>query len=467
MYMTRLAPTALSLILSCILPVTELQAFCGFYVAKADTQLFNKASKVVVAHDGDKNVVTMASDFQGDPKEFAVIIPVPTVITRQQVHITENALIDHLDAYTAPRLVEYFDRDPCAPPTEVTNAIQGGKQYLAAPASAGRSADALGVKIEAQYSVGEYDILILSATQSDGLQTWLDQEGYKIPKGATAVLGSYIKQDMKFFVAKVNLKEQEKLGFHFLRPIQVAYESPKFMLPIRLGTVNSNGPQELFIFALSPKGRVETTNYRTVKIPSDVDVPLYTKTDFGPFYQALFDNEVTKESMRSVFLEYSWNLGACDPCSADPIPNDNLVELGAYWLAAPNSPPAPANGIVRPRYPPFGLRGTAFVTRLHVRYDREHFPEDLMFEETANQERFQGRYVMHHPWTGQTNCAAGADYVGSLPQRFNREAENLAELTGWKLPAIRERMEQTGQSFDPTKVAQPLKWYERMWPPKQ
>ena len=47
---------------------------------------------------------------------------------------------------------------------------------------------------------------------------------------------------MRFFVAKVNLAEQAKLGFTYLRPLQVAYESPKFMLPIRLGMVNAERP---------------------------------------------------------------------------------------------------------------------------------------------------------------------------------------------------------------------------------
>ena len=43
-------------------------AFCGFYVAKADTKLFNKASQVVLVRDGDRTVVTMANDFRGDPR---------------------------------------------------------------------------------------------------------------------------------------------------------------------------------------------------------------------------------------------------------------------------------------------------------------------------------------------------------------------------------------------------------------
>ena len=43
-----------------------------------------------------------------------------------------------------------------------------------------------------------HDILILSANESDGLERWLRQNEYRIPDGASAVLRSYIRQDMKF-----------------------------------------------------------------------------------------------------------------------------------------------------------------------------------------------------------------------------------------------------------------------------
>ena len=84
---------------------TEARAFCGFYVAKADARLFNRASQVVLVRHDDKTVLTMANDYQGDLKEFAIVIPVPTFIERDQIHVAEQKLIDHLDAYTAPRLV--------------------------------------------------------------------------------------------------------------------------------------------------------------------------------------------------------------------------------------------------------------------------------------------------------------------------------------------------------------------------
>jgi len=414
-------------------------AFCGFYVAKGDAKVFNRASQVVLVRDADRTVMTMANDFRGDPKEFAVVIPVPTLITRGQIHIADKALIDHLDAYSAPRLVEYFDDDPCriVMYDRMPASAVGGMNKAAREESRAKS---LGVTIEARYTVGEYDILILSAAQSNGLEIWLHENGYTIPPGASAVLGSYIKQNMKFFVAKVNLEEKAKLGFSYLRPIQVAYESPKFMLPIRLGTVNASGPQELFVYALTRKGRVETTNYRTVKLPSDADVPLYIREDFAPFYKALFSEQVRKEDMSTVFLEYAWDMNWCDPCAADPLSRDELRKLGVYWLAGEN-----------------GGASNVFMTRLHVRYDRAHFPEDLVFQETGDRQNFQARYVLHHAWQGSSDCDAARAYRGTLRERQENEARNVSRLTGWNIEEVRKKMNLASNETPGEK-----KWWE-LW----
>ncbi|MEO1370740.1 MAG: DUF2330 domain-containing protein, partial [Acidobacteriota bacterium] len=213
------------------------RAFCGFYVAKAESELYNRASKVVIVRDGDRTVLTLSNDYEGDPREFAMVIPVPTLLERDQIHVGDRAVIDHLDAYTAPRLVEYFDADPCQ--ARERYLADGAMSMRAAPESGARQrrAKSLGVTIEAAYTVGEYDIVLLSARQSRGLETWLREEGYRLPDGAAPVLGSYLKQGMRFFVAKVNLDAQARLGVQELRPLQIAFESPKFMLPVRLGTV--------------------------------------------------------------------------------------------------------------------------------------------------------------------------------------------------------------------------------------
>ncbi|MCW5317611.1 DUF2330 domain-containing protein [Nostoc sp. KVJ3] len=412
-------------------------AFCGFYVAKADTKLYNKASQVVMARDGDRTVLTMANDFQGQVKDFAMVVPVPTVLQKEQVRITETKIIERLDAFSAPRLVEYFDPDPCAP--------IGNTDWMdAAPAPATARSEAgsarrdrsLGVTVEARFNVGEYDILILSAKESGGLETWLKRNGYKIPRGAKELLKPYIRSSMKFFVAKVNLDKFEKSGYQFLRPLQISYESPKFMLPIRLGMINATTEQDLIVYILSPQGQAEITNYRTVKIPSDANVPLFVKDKFGEFYKSMFQTVYTKEDRKVGFLEYAWDMSSCDPCSAEPLTQEELKQAGVFWLDDNSGSNAPVSPSFRRSFP----RSSVFISRLHVRYTRDKFPEDLIFQQTANSESFQGRYVLQHPFQGEFKCQAGREYKRSLPKRFEQEAQTLAKLTNWNIQDIRNKM---------------------------
>ena len=428
MFAKRLTPAVVGLC-ALVIPFSQPNAFCGFYVAKADTQLFNKASKVVLARDGDRTVITMVNDYRGDPREFAMVIPVPTVLPRDQIRVAEQRIIDHLDSYTAPRLVEYFDRNPCAP--RVLDMASTGKPVQKVASAEARSEKSLGVKVEARYTVGEYDIVILSAEQSGGLKTWLSSNGYRLPDGLGPVLDDYIRAGMRFFVARVDLGERSRLGISFLRPLQIAFQSRHFMLPIRLGLANADGPQELFIFTLTRTGRVEVANYPTVRIPTDVDVPGFVKGSFGAFYSAMFDRQVRNKDMRAVFVEYAWDMAWCDPCAADPLPMADLRALGVSW-------PTGGGRLTGPK----SAARNVFVTRLHLRYDADHFPSDLILKEAGDRENFQGRYVVRHAWRGPASqCLAAARYHAQRLVRQQREAQRLADITTWGLGDIQRKVD--------------------------
>jgi len=439
---------AIGLLLCAALWPASASSFCGFYVASGDAKLFNRASQVALVRDGDRTVLTMANDFRGEPREFAIVVPVPTVLEKGQVHVGDKALIEHLDAFSAPRLVEYWDPDPCP---VASDELKTSSRALSAPPlpmaeiSVG-AARRRGVTIEARYTVGEYDILILSARESHGLEAWLTENGYRVPAGASRVLAGYIRQGLRFFVAKVNLSEQSKLGFTYLRPLQIAYESRRFSLPIRLGMVNAEGPQELFVYALTRRGRVETVNYRTVKLPSDREVPAFVKAEFPDFYRDLFTRQVEREDMRVVFTEYAWDMGWCDPCASEPLSREELKALGVFWL---DDTPGPRRGGQSP-----------FITRLHLRYDAAHFPEDLVFQETADRTNFQGRYVVRHEWSGGGDCPQARAYRSGLAERRAKEAATLAELTGWDLKRIRGKM---AVAADWSRPEDRMKWWDRLW----
>jgi hypothetical protein len=417
-------------------------AFCGFYVGKADANLFNEASQVVMVRDGDRTTITMRNDYKGDLTEFAMVVPVPEVLAEESIKVVDNVLFERIDAYSAPRLAEYYDANPCHARGARKNGRAGTlPQALAMDAAREKSEENRGVTVEAEYTIGEYDVVILSAKESSGLEIWLRENGYRIPDGAAQALAPYIRQDLKFFVAKVNLAEQAKTGSTYLRPMQFTFRTEKFMLPIRLGMLNARGPQDLVLWMLTRTGRVEATNYRTVRLPANMDIPAYVKGDFRTFYKALFDTQARREDYRVIFTEYVWNMSWCDPCAANPLTPAELRGLGADWVTS--------GGRRAPRAQP------VMLTRLHVRYTAETFPEDLMFQETKDRANYQARYVLRHPAkVAPDACPAAGPYLDRVVERQEREAKVLATLTGWDVNEIRARA-----GF----VTRERPWWEEWW----
>ena len=117
----------------------------------------------------------------------------------------------------------------------------------------------------------------------------------------------------------------------------------------------------------------------------------------------MFARQVQNENGRTLFLEYAWDMKWCDPCASDPLSTGELRQLGVFWDDGAG-----------------GRTPNVFLTRLHVRYDNAHFPEDLVFQETADRANFQGRYVLRHPFKGKSTCDAGKKYEAALPARFKK-----------------------------------------------
>ncbi|MGF1466823.1 MAG: DUF2330 domain-containing protein [Sandaracinaceae bacterium] len=407
-------------------------AFCGFYVSGAGADLYNQATVVVLMRDGTRTVLSMRNAYEGPPEDFAMVVPVPVVLSEDDVKTLPTEVFERVDRLAAPRLVEYWEQDPCRPMVERRMMMMRGAGAVPESSAAVDDED-LGVTIEAQFEVGEYDIVILGARDSSGLDTWLRREGYSIPTGAEPVLRPYVAQGTKFFVAKVNVERVTfRNGRALLSPLRVQYESETFSLPIRLGLINSRGVQDLLVHVLARGQRYETANYDNVTVPTNLLVNDNVRQDFGSFYNAVFDR-LLEEHPRSVVTEYSWNANGCDPC---PTPALNPGELATLGLDVVGGDP-------------YGF----VLTRLHFRYTAEQASEDLVFRpappivggrgipdqegqlqrepQSASQNAFQGRYAILHPWEGPVACPSPVrgnwgGPPGGVDRPTPRPATNLA-----------------------------------------
>ncbi len=321
-------------------PVRAL-AFCGFYVGGADSEIFNNATMVVLMRSGQTTVLSMQNDYQGPPADFAMVVPVPTVLREENVKTLPRDVFERVDQLAAPRLVEYWEQDPCDQRIGLgeLGTIGHGGGYGTGSGYGSGGGGFEHVHVEAEFAVGEYDIVILSADDSAALDAWLREHHYGIPDGAGEALRPYVEAGMKFFVAKVDVsKVHFESGRAVLSPLRVHYQSDELTLPVRLGMLNSSGTQDLIVHVLARDRRYELANYPNVTIPTNLDVSEDARGRFGEFYAALFDQTVAAHA-GAVVTEYAWQASSCNPCPGPVLSEADLMTLGADVEAAGSDAP--------------------------------------------------------------------------------------------------------------------------------
>ncbi len=391
---------AAALVLAC---ASSASAFCGFYVSGAETSLYANATMVVLMRSGTRTVLSMQNNYQGPPEDFAMVVPVPVVLQRDNVKTLPASVFERVDSLAAPRLVEYWEADPCRPPQRTRYSVASARTRGSVDLD--RLAEST-VHVEARFEVGEYDVVILSASDSTGLDTWLRANGYRIPEGAEPVLRPYVAAGTKFFVAKVDVERVRFVdGRAVLSPLRFHYDTPEFSLPVRLGLLNSRGSQDLVVHVLAPT-RYEVANYRNVPIPTNLVVPNATRHSFAHYYEQLF-SRITASEPRTVVTEYAWSAGSCDPCPTNPLDASELSLLGADVIEGVS---------------PYQM----VLTRLHYRYGPGQLGDDLVFRAASpivggrgipdasghlpteiapsSVDNFQARYVILHRYQGAIRC---------------------------------------------------------------
>ena len=399
---------AAAIALAVAAPVAD--AFCGFYINGSEQKMFNDATQVVLMRQGTRTVLSMQNDFRGPLGDFAMVVPVPVVLKESDVKTLDKGVFDRIDSLGSPRLVEYWEQDPCNQP-KYDKLTEAAGRPMPSPRAGATASDAKQstVKIEAQFAVGEYKILILSATEASGLNRWLTSNGYKIPPGAEPYLRPYIESGSKFFVAKVDPSKVKMVGNRAaLSPLRFHYDSEEFSLPIRLGMVNADGKQDLIVNILADK-RYEVANYKNVVIPTNFDVKNDVRARFGEFYVALFDKTI-EANPGAVVTEYAWTTNPsfkCDPCPPQVPADADAMSFGGDVVG--------------------GRLGQGYyvLTRLHARYGKQDMKDDLRFKEAtaitggretwskqgleygaqpSGQNYFQARYAIRHWWSGPITC---------------------------------------------------------------
>ena len=319
-------------------------AFPGMYVAKHQGAMGSRVASVVLLRDGPRTVVTLQADYRGPVEAFALVIPVPGELSAADARIVDRRLMDRLDAATAPTLLEQWERDPCAAPETERPGKPGPVRS----------------EVAATFQDGEYSFMAPGASESAGIVDFLRARDYRLSAAAEAALQPYADAGMRFLIAEV-----DPLQVHFdadgeatLSPLRYHYDSERLIVPLRIGTVNALGVQDLVIHTIAVGRRYEAANYPAQLMPTSVLLRGEASEKVGPVYAALLD-AVLARTPGAVVGEYA---GRAE----------------GHWqsgeLAALGADAAPGFGTVR------GLGEALVITRLHTRLGADEMTEDLVLK---------------------------------------------------------------------------------------
>ncbi|MGC6508351.1 MAG: DUF2330 domain-containing protein [Myxococcota bacterium] len=339
------------------------KAFCGTFVGGVGSEFFNSYSQAAIVRTGQMTTLTVQNDVIGSFTDFALVMPVPQVLSESDIRVIDPVVFDNIDTYSMPRLVNYTCDD---------FEMHSDTGWLADSASDAPPSEPT-VSVEAQYIVGEYEVVILSASESQSLFDWLNSNGYQVPGQSITLLQEYISAGQYFLAAKVAPSAGIQSG-DLLSPLQLAYESSAFALPIRIGTLNAKDSQDLVLYVLNDyvHGAAGIANYPEFTVEDECMWNNQGEA-FGQYYADLFTEGYDSQNEGSYLTEYAWGGGGCDPCTGDPPSGDDLISLGVS-----------EDRIHSADY---------FFTRLHMRYTPNEAGEDLVLYHTNILEQSQIRFI--------------------------------------------------------------------------
>lgn len=324
----------------------------GFVVGTTDAHPVSDAASVVVVREGARSVMTLAVDVVGPAAPLALVVPVPPELAKADVRVVPADVVDHLERFAGPRVVELVEQDPCADaadagargpaasaaaPQSLADKIaawkaRGGGPKAAAPAPAAAASGP---------STGDYEVTVLGAADSIGLDKWLEKNGYRLPEGAAAKLRRYTEGGNRFVVARI---DGAKLAFEggraHLPPLSFTFEAEG--VKVALGALAVSAADEIDVrVTVLARQRFDPTAGAAPPVPTGLALTPAAEGALGPFYAAL--TAATASHHKATFVtEHAGSVGACAPCAAPPIAQGDLVALGAELGARPADALVPA-----------------------------------------------------------------------------------------------------------------------------
>ena len=353
---------ACAIIALCFLLLTPLSALAcgGFYTG--DTPIYQNTERLIFAVAPGSTTLYEQISYSGDPKNFAWVLPVPSV---PKLETTSIDLFRNLDQATAPRFY-----GPTPPPCGL--APLGGRGVGSGAPAGGSS-----VQVYGSGQVGPFAYDVIGSSDPNAAKQWLVSHHYQVNDTLQTTIAPYTQAHMLFLAMRL----QPQAGVQDITPIKVTFATTQnqVMIAIRMAATASSAHMGLLVWIFG-SSRFVPQNYQSVQVS---DKQLSVTPSAGANYQDLVDKGISSASGHGFVTEFA------QPTTSIYTGSSNtLSELRQHY---------------------------SYVTRLYTRISPENMTLDPIFVAQSGLSNVSNIHdLSDHP--APTNCDAFNLFLGSLGQ---------------------------------------------------
>lgn len=191
----------------------------GGLIPSPNYYVYENQQKAAILFEDGIETLAIQIGFQGNAKDFAWVIPLPS---KPEVSKVSNDLFANLEELT--KIDDFY----------YTNSV----------GFMGSAEDsAKGVEIIEQTQVGYYDVTTLKASDASSLSVWLNKNGYKFPEAYQYLLNDYINSSWYFVAVKI-VPESQSVATTDLRsgqatPLLFKFETKNIIFPMKLSRISA------------------------------------------------------------------------------------------------------------------------------------------------------------------------------------------------------------------------------------
>ncbi|MBU0606404.1 MAG: DUF2330 domain-containing protein [Armatimonadetes bacterium] len=295
--------------------------FVGKPGARAETAVSSAAQKAVIIYTGGRETLLLQTTYSGPAAEFAWVVPVPALPTRQDIFPASKDFIQGALEATQPRvttrLIDPFESEGPGP---------GGRgmspgESPGAPGMPG-APGAPAVTVHERFTMGQFDVAVLSAVGATDLLRWLKAKGFALPSGGEDIIGEYLHKHWYFVALRINPEATAKQGIiQEVSPLGISFPAKAPVFPLRISAVSAPPRTSLILVVMGDKP------FAPVELPA-IQLPDKTRLRRGDSYSAFLRRQIEKRQGKALVAEFEgktyypdkarWGADARSPLRSGP-----------------------------------------------------------------------------------------------------------------------------------------------------